>query len=138
MNTVKKALGLSLAFVLLCTLMFFTQRSLAKPIRRPPLAETPPLRDVFDMMVQREDPVTHIRRLPAGALSEFDLNRDGRISDLERAWATALVREQRQAFNWYREVFHELSTLPAAVFQALLPRDTVDASAAPQQDAAAF
>ena len=138
MSTVKKTLGFSLAFVLLCTLMFFSQRSLAKLIRQPPLAETPPLRDVFDMMVRREDPVTHIRRLSAGALSEFDLNRDGRISDLERARATALIREQRQAFDWYGEVFHELSTLPAAVFQALLPYDTADAAAAQEQDAAAF
>lgn len=138
MNTVKKTLGLSLAFVLLCTLMFFAQRSLAKPIRQPPLADTPPLRDVCEMMIRRADPVTHIRRLSTGALSEFDLNRDGRISDLERARATAMIREQRQAFDWYGEVLHKLSTLPAAVFQALLPHDTADASAAQQQDAATF
>lgn len=126
MNTVKKALGLSLAFVLLCTLMFFAQRSLAKPIRRPPLAETLPLHDVFDMMVQQDDPVTHIRRLSAGALSEFDLNHDGRISDLERARATALIREQREAFSWYGDLFNELSSLPAAVIQTLLPDDSTD------------
>lgn len=104
------------------------ERSLAKPIRRPLLADKPPLQDVINMMVQRENPDTHMRRLSAGALPEFDLNRDGRISELEQARAVAMIREQQASLSWYGNVFNELSDLPSTVLHTILPRDAEDGS----------
>jgi hypothetical protein len=126
----KKFMGITLGITAVAALLaILTKHSLAKPIQRLSLAERPPLHDVFDMMIQREDPATHMRRLSAGALPEFDLNRDGRISDVERARATAVIREQREAFSWYGEVFNELTSLPAAVFHTLLPQRSQDDAA---------
>ena len=111
----------TLAICIVASLMAaLAEQTLAQPIRHRADAHTPPLHDVVNMMIKKEDPVTHIRRLSAGALPEFDLNRDGRISDMERVRATALFREQRKAFSWYGEFFNGLNDLPGVLFDALL------------------
>ena len=123
----KTLLTTALAVCIVASLLaLLAERSLAKPIHQPTLAGTPPLHGVVDMMIKKADPVTHIRRLSAGALAEFDLNRDGRISDMERVRATALFREQRQAFSWYGELFSSLNNIPGVFLDALLPHAAVD------------
>jgi len=47
-------------------------------------------------------------RMSQGAIPEFDLNRDGRLSDLEKARAAATIRENRKAFDRYGNLLSRL------------------------------
>ena len=47
-------------------------------------------------------------RMSQGAILEFDLNKDGRLSDLEKARAAAIIRENRQAFDRYGNLLSSL------------------------------
>ena len=47
-------------------------------------------------------------RMSQGAIPEFDLNGDGRLSDLEKARAAAVIRENRQEFDRYGKMLSSL------------------------------
>lgn len=47
-------------------------------------------------------------RMSEGSIPEFDLNKDGRLSDLEKARAAAVIRENRQAFDRYGNLLSSL------------------------------
>lgn len=47
-------------------------------------------------------------RMSQGSIPEFDLNKDGRLSDLEKARAAAIIRENRKEFDRYGNLLSSL------------------------------
>lgn len=92
------------------TAAFLADSGRAHPVRRSSFGEPSTLQVFSNLLSPSTLPPGSIRRLSVGTVAEFDLNQDGHLSQMETARATAMIRENRQAYDHYSEW---LSSLPS-------------------------
>ena len=59
-------------------------------------------------MFEENEPDRQIKRISQSSLLEYDVNKDGHLSELESARATALIRESRNEFDRYGNLLSSL------------------------------
>jgi len=92
------------------TAAFLADSDGAQPVHRSRVGEPSTLQVFANLLSPSTLPSGGIQRLSIGAVAEFDLNQDGRLSEMETARATAMIRENRKAYDHYGEW---LSSLPS-------------------------
>ncbi len=92
------AISVTLLTLAICLLM---PSSRAHAARRTVVTEPDTLDTIADAMFEEQEPGRQIKRLSQSSLQEYDLNNDGRLSELESARASAMIRESRNELDRY-------------------------------------
>jgi hypothetical protein len=94
------------AFAIVVTLFtlaisLLANSSRAHAARRKVVSDADALGSITELMFEENPPDRQIKRISQSSLHEYDLNKDGHLSELESARATALIRESRYELDRY-------------------------------------
>lgn len=106
----RKSLRVCALFVTVITLAIclFATSNRAQAARRTVVTDPDTLDTIADVMFEEKEPGRQIKRLSQSSLQEYDLNKDGRLSELESARASAIIRQSRDELDRYGSLLSSL------------------------------